>query len=201
LPAQFDAGRTCVAIGTELGSLNEATAFVENLILKNEAEPQPQRFTNSVHNALAAQVAIEFGLKGLNSTPTCQEVSFEAALWHAVQELRTGATTLALAGVADELNPYAVAAAKRWRLPAMTEGAVVFALTTEPLSAKPLAYMTSVRLGRDVEVPVEMEVVMSRGRSALGFKSALEKIQAGCRQVAVFTTASDGQKALCVLER
>jgi 3-oxoacyl-(acyl-carrier-protein) synthase len=198
LPAQFDAGRTCVAIGTELGSLNEATAFVENMILKSEAEPQPQRFTNSVHNALAAQVAIEFGLKGLNSTPTCQEVSFEAALWHAVQELRAGTATLALAGVADELNPYAVAAAKRWQLPAMSEGAVVFALATEPLPAKPLAYLTSVRLGRDVEVPVGMEVV---GGSALGFKLALEKIQAGCPQVAVFTTAANGQKALCVLER
>ncbi|MGA2139403.1 MAG: beta-ketoacyl-[acyl-carrier-protein] synthase family protein [Verrucomicrobiia bacterium] len=149
LPAQFDAGRTCVAIGTGLGSLNEATAFVENMILKDEVEPQPQQFTNSVHNALAAQVAIEFGLKGLNSTPTCHEISFEAALWHAAQELRAGTATLALAGAADELNRYAVAAHERWQLPGRTgEGAVVVALAATPTMEKPLGYLKSVWLGR-----------------------------------------------------
>jgi 3-oxoacyl-(acyl-carrier-protein) synthase len=171
LPAQFDPAHACVAIGTGLGSLNEAAAFVENLWRKDEREPLPQRFTNSVHNALAGQVAIELGARGLNSTPTCHEISFEAALWHALRELAAGTANLALAGAADELNPYAVAAGRRWGLPVPGEGAAVFALTTTdggPRSVvaagtstdamlrgsvqaprvPPMAYLHAVRLGR-----------------------------------------------------
>ena len=146
-PAGADPARTCVAIGTGLGSANEATLFVENMIRKEEREPLPQCFTNAVHNALAAQVAIEFGLKGLNSTPTCREVSFFAALWHAMKELQSGAASLALAGAADEINKYALAAGQRWRqLTTPGEGAAVFALA--PTAEKPLGYLHTVRLGR-----------------------------------------------------
>ena len=127
--------------------MNEATAFVENMLLKDEAEPLPQRFTNAVHNALTAQVAIELGAKGLNSTPSCHEVSFEVALWHATQELRAGTTTLALAGAADEVNPHAVAVGKRWSLPPLGEGAAVVALTATS-TMKPLGYLETIRLGR-----------------------------------------------------
>ena len=149
--ARFQPEQVCVAIGTGLGSLNEAAAFVENMWRKDEAEPLPQRFTNSVHNALAAQVAIELGLKGLNSTPTCHEVSFETALWHATRELCRGTSKLALAGAADELNRYAVAAGMRWRqriLPG--EGAAVFCLAVGPFDGKPLGRLHSIRLGRSL---------------------------------------------------
>ncbi|HVM60831.1 MAG TPA: beta-ketoacyl-[acyl-carrier-protein] synthase family protein [Verrucomicrobiae bacterium] len=200
LPSGVDPTRTCVAMGTALGALNEATAFVENLLTKNEAEPLPQRFTNSVHNALAAQVAIEFGLKKLNSTATCYEASFMAALWHATQELRAGTASAALVGAADESNAYATETEKRWGLPSMAEGAAVFCLATNPYPARPLAYLTSVRLGRDVEMPGGMDVVVSKGAPVVGFQTALDKIEAGCRRAAVFTVAADGQKALCVLE-
>lgn len=148
LPAQFDPALACVAIGTGLGSLNEAAAFVENLWRKDEREPLPQRFTNSVHNALAGQVAIELGVRGLNSTPTCHEISFETALWHALRELAAGTANLALAGAADELNPYAVAVGRRWGLPVPGEGAAVFALTGDAPSTPPLAYCDGVRTGR-----------------------------------------------------
>jgi hypothetical protein len=201
LPAGIDPVRTCVAIGTALGSANEATAFVENLIARNEAEPLPARFTNSVHNALAAQVAIECGFKGMNSTPTCHEISFEAALWHALQELRAGTASVAVAGVADERNPYATAVLERWKLPALTEGAAVFCLANEPLPAKPLAHLVSVRLGQDVELPADVEVLRNKDGAADAFKRGLEKIQGGCPRVATWTEAANGQKAICVLER
>ncbi|MEI6971944.1 MAG: beta-ketoacyl-[acyl-carrier-protein] synthase family protein, partial [bacterium] len=67
LLASFKAERACVAVGTGMGMLNEASSFVENMIANNEHAPQPLCFTNSVHNALASQVAMELGLKGMNT--------------------------------------------------------------------------------------------------------------------------------------
>lgn len=228
LPPGVGNGKICTAIGTELGSLNEAMAFVENLLTKNEAEPLPQRFTNSVHNAPAAQVAIEFGLKGLNSTPTCHGISFEAALWHATRELRNGSVSISLAGMVDEVNAYAIEAATRWKLPALDEGAAVFCLTTDQRSTSPLGHLVSVCLGRydgnaeteaqwlmkmlpsNVDVLVTNapdlarrftgEIIVSHAASAFGFKLALERIQSGSRCAAVYTVSPYGQKALCCVE-
>jgi 3-oxoacyl-(acyl-carrier-protein) synthase len=56
------AERVCVAMGTGLGCLGDASAFAENLVVQDEASPLPLRFTNSVHNALASQIALELGL-------------------------------------------------------------------------------------------------------------------------------------------
>ena len=114
LPAPAAPGRIAVAIGTGLGSLNDTAAFVENMILKEERAPRPAFFTNSVHNSLASQVAIEFNLAGLNSTAIQREISFEFALGQAANELALGHADLALAGAADELNQYALAAGMRW---------------------------------------------------------------------------------------
>jgi hypothetical protein len=159
---------------------------------------------------LAGQVAIEFGLKGMNSTPTCRELSFEAALWHAWRELQAGNADTALAGWADEINPYDVEFAKRWKQPPPTEGAVVFVLATNS-DSKPLARLERVLLGRfavEKELPADVEllvtnvaglrgnVVVSTGTSAERFHIALTS---GRRCVATYTVASYGQKALCVL--
>lgn len=152
LRARFAPDRICASIGTGLGSLNEATAFVENMLANGEREPLPLAFTNSVHNALAAQVGIEWQLRGLSSTPTAHEISFEAALWHATGELRSGGADLALVGAADELNRYAVAAGVRWgraqRWPVPGEGAAVFAIARPDPGIPPLAFLLGVRLGR-----------------------------------------------------
>ena len=51
--------RIAVAIGTGLGCMEDAGAFIENLIAKDEREPMPSRFPNSVHNSPAGQVAID----------------------------------------------------------------------------------------------------------------------------------------------
>jgi 3-oxoacyl-[acyl-carrier-protein] synthase II len=106
--------RTCVAMGTGLGASIATAAFVEPVIADESAAPSPQRFTNAVHNALASQVAIEFTARGLNSTVTHREISFEAALWHAQQEIEAGNADYALAGGADELTPYVLSAGLRW---------------------------------------------------------------------------------------
>ncbi len=169
LPARRAAPeRSCVAVGTGLGCLEDASAFVENLVTRDEGSPLPLRFTNSVHNALAAQVALEFGLKGLNSTAAQRETSFEVGLWHATHELESGRADLALVGAADELNRHALAVGARWgwwgaatpairpfgdtlrghQRPLPGEGATVFALAEAGSHWNALATVSAVRFGR-----------------------------------------------------
>jgi len=169
LPAE----RTCITVGTGLGCLNETALFVENMLLNEERGPLPTRFTNSVHNACASNLAIELGLKGLNSTATHQEISFEAALWQSAQEIGRGYADFALAGGADELNSYVLATGARrgwWdastsalrpfagnmpakQRPLPGEGAALFVLADARKSPKPLAHVTAIRLGRFAVLP------------------------------------------------
>lgn len=152
-PKQSEAPRRrAVAIGTGLGFLEDAAAFIENLISKDEREPMPARFPNSVHNAAAAQVAIDLGAHGLNSAPTAGEISFEAALWQGISQLAAGEADDALVGAVDELNKYPLSIGQRWGLwtgrTLPGEGAVVAGLTRAEKVATPLARVTAVRLGR-----------------------------------------------------
>lgn len=172
LPAQAAASttpeRVCVALGTGLGCLNDTAAFLEKLLRKDAQAPRPLFFTNSVHNSLAAQVAIELNLTGLNSTPVQRELSFETALWQGANELALGRADLALAGAADELNQYLLAAGMRWgwwleSTPAIRpfsnalsgrqralrgEGCAVFTLARSEQASRPLAWVSAIRIGR-----------------------------------------------------
>jgi 3-oxoacyl-(acyl-carrier-protein) synthase len=170
LPASLSPGRVCAAIGTGLGCLGETAAFVENMLANQERAPLAGRFANSVHNACASQLAIEFNLRGLNSTATQREISFEAALWHCAGELRQGRADMALAGAADEWSPCAQAVGERWgwwdenapvirpfgrelkgrRRPLPGEGAAVFALARAGQGSTPMARLRSVHFGRFV---------------------------------------------------
>jgi 3-oxoacyl-[acyl-carrier-protein] synthase II len=141
-----------VAIGTGMGCLDDAAAFLENLISKDEREPMPARFPNSVHNAAAAQIAIDLGAHALNSAPTIGEISFESALWQGMNQLATGEADCALVGAVDELNKYILGLGKRWKFwdeqTRPGEGAMVASLTRAENFTTRLARMTAVRLGR-----------------------------------------------------
>lgn len=101
------AGRdVSVYLGTGLGSITETAAFVENMILKNEMEPKPATFINSVHNSIASWIAIEFGFQGKNLTFTHDAISFDQALHRAMTDLARGDTKYAMVVGADELSPY-----------------------------------------------------------------------------------------------
>jgi 3-oxoacyl-[acyl-carrier-protein] synthase II len=149
-PAQ--SRRLAVAIGTGMGCLDDAAAFLENLISKDEREPMPARFPNSVHNAAAAQIAIDLGAHALNSAPTIGEISFESALWQGISQLQIGEADCALAGAVDELNKYVLGLGKRWKFwneqTRPGEGAMVASLTRAENAVTPLARVTTVRLGR-----------------------------------------------------
>jgi hypothetical protein len=144
--------RLAVAVGTGLGCLEDAGIFLENLISKDEREPMPARFPNSVHNAPAAQIAIDQDACALNSAPTMGEISFESALWQGMSQLKIGEADCALVGAVDELNKYPLAIGQRWKLwnekTIPGEGAMIASLARLENSAMPLARVTAVRLGR-----------------------------------------------------
>ena len=147
--------RVAVALGTGMGCLETAALFIENLISKDEREPMPAQFPNSVHNAPAAQIAIDQGAHGLNSAPTCGEISFESALWQGLTQLANDEADCVLTGAVDELNKYILGIGQRWgnwnEQMRPGEGAMVASLVRAenlPAPSAPLARVTAVRLGR-----------------------------------------------------
>lgn len=151
-PIGGSAPRLSVAIGTGFGCLDEGAVFIENLVAKDEAEPMPTRFPGSVHNAPSGQIAIDLNACGLNSAPTMGEISFESALWQAMNQIANNEADEALAGAVDELNKYALTIGKRWgfwneqTIPG--EAAVVANLASVATNKTSLARVTAIRLGR-----------------------------------------------------
>ena len=144
--------RVTVAIGTGLGCMEDAGAFIENLVTKDEREPMPSRFPNSVHNSPAGQVAIDQAARGMNSAPTTGEITFECALWQGICQLATDEADIALTGAVDELDKYLLSIGQRWKawddVIKPGEGAVVASLAPADRLAAPLARVTAVKLGR-----------------------------------------------------
>jgi len=144
--------RVAIAMGTGMGCLEDGAVFIENLISKDEREPMPARFPGSVHNAPAAQIAIDQQARGLNSAPTMGEISFECAVWQAMSQLWSGEVDCAIAGAVDELNKYVLSIGKRWGLwteqTRPGEGAVAANLVLPENTTEPLAKITAVHVGR-----------------------------------------------------
>jgi Beta-ketoacyl synthase, N-terminal domain len=151
-PSPVPTQRVAVALGTGFGSIDEGSILLENWIMKDEREPMPARFPGSVHNAPAAQIAIELNAHSLNSAPTAGDISFESALWQGMCQLAGGEADCALVGAVDELNKYPLGIGKRWgfwtekTIPG--EGAVVAQIVSEGKVASTLARVTALRLGR-----------------------------------------------------
>ena len=144
--------RVSVCIGTGLGCLEDAGTFIENLVVKDEREPMPSRFPNSVHNSPAGQVAIDQNARGMNSAPTAGEITFECALWLGIAQLAANEADCALAGAADEVDKYLLCIGQRWRawddkiMPG--EGAVVASLIPADKATAPGVRVTALKLGR-----------------------------------------------------
>jgi 3-oxoacyl-(acyl-carrier-protein) synthase len=210
--------KLCVAIGTGLGATAATAAFIEPLLGKEEDLPSPQKFTNAVHNALASQVAIEHSARGLNSTMTHREVSFENALWHAANELSTGSAECAIAGAADELTPYLLSAGKRWgwwpedtpevvplsdnlsgrqrALPG--EGATVFCISPETVARRPLAELVCTATGR---FPRAADGGVDAHREALWIEQELAKANLTLGEVDLLLSGANGYAPLDDLYR
>lgn len=93
-----------VLIGTALGCTTETEQFLVHLIEADEATPRPRAFSQSVHCAIAAQVAIECGARGEAQTFTHGEVSFGLAVLAAQALCQRDAAGLLLLGALDEAD-------------------------------------------------------------------------------------------------
>jgi 3-oxoacyl-(acyl-carrier-protein) synthase len=162
-----------------------------------------------VHNSLASQVAIELKLTGLNLTPVQREISFETALWHGARELALDRADLALAGAADELNQYPLAAGMRWgwwreamseirpftaelpagQRPLPGEGCAVFALGRDGGGAQPLARVSGIRIGRVARAAGGW---MDVSREAEWILETLERAGVRLSEVDLFLTGANG---------
>lgn len=159
--------RTAVAIGTGLGCLEDAGAFVMNLIQNEERTPMPARFIQSVHNAPAGRLAIDLHANGLNGTFTHRDISFELALWQAAHTLSTDQADSAITGAGDQHDPFVLSAGHAWgwwtgNTPAIQpfsncskpptrplpgEGAMIAALSRTMGTDLELARVTAIKLG------------------------------------------------------
>ncbi len=90
---------------TVYGSLGHTGSFMENMIRRNESEPQPANFIYSVHNAASTNVALACPARGYNLTVTHDHTSFEQALRIASRRLPQGQEDRLLLLGTDEWHP------------------------------------------------------------------------------------------------
>ncbi len=147
--------RIAVCLGTGMGMVSETRRFIENTLVKKEAEPIPSAFTNSVHNAPASAVSLMFGFKGLNSAVTAKEISFECALKQAWRDINSGASDAALVGSCDESDEYAqnfLASNAKFsdlKTPIVDMGCAYFvAREGASIASTPVAEILSLHIGR-----------------------------------------------------
>jgi 3-oxoacyl-[acyl-carrier-protein] synthase II len=97
--------RMGVAIGTGLGTLRETMDFMKGYVGGGIEGASPSLFPTSVMNAAAGQVAIELGLRGVNTTMNHRDASAIDALLVAADFLALGRADMILVGGVDELSP------------------------------------------------------------------------------------------------
>ena len=151
-------GRLGVIVATGHGATGNNYAFEYPFEGKEEICGSPTRFSNSVHNAVAAYISIVLKEMGPNHSITHEDISFPSALLTAVTWLGQGRVDAVLVGGVDELNH---AHAYAWHVsqqgagsapgnPPAGEGACFFVLKAPAAAIAPYALIRDVGLGRDV---------------------------------------------------
>lgn len=154
-----------VLIGSGLSSQNDTYAFLGNMIRQNEQDPMPSLFVNSVHNAMASQIALHYGFTGENHTFTHRSISFELALQQACRVLATGRARHALVCGVDEVCSYSLAVemefgwfrgdaadAARGSLPGEGAAALLLTASQEPAHGVRVAAVACRPVTRNAEV-------------------------------------------------
>ena len=99
--------RIGIALGTTWGSLRAMSDYTKDSLL--EARPylvNPAMFPNTVMNCAAGQVAIWFGLRGVNATIAGGQMAFLNGIEYARNILRRGYVDTLLIGGVEEFTPH-----------------------------------------------------------------------------------------------
>jgi 3-oxoacyl-[acyl-carrier-protein] synthase-1/3-oxoacyl-[acyl-carrier-protein] synthase II len=133
-----------IFFGTGWGPLSETYDFLTKLFESDMKFSSPTDFINSVHNAPAGQVAMEFKSTGANITATGGDYSFEQAIWIA-SLLASEDEDILLFGADEmhrELSPLFDPSAARDATPSDGGGAIMAKATTKPAgpTVTPLHY-------------------------------------------------------------
>jgi 3-oxoacyl-[acyl-carrier-protein] synthase II len=99
-----DGDGTALAVGTDLGTLEETWRFLERLREKGPAFANPADFPNLVPNAGAGYAGIFLGLRGPSQTFCQHETCGDEAVGWAADGIAAGWFDRALAGGAEELG-------------------------------------------------------------------------------------------------
>lgn len=101
-----------IVVGTAQGSIDSIVRFTyETLAYDRPDFVNPALFPNTVMNCAAGQAAIWYRLRGPNTTISCHEMSFLAALEYSHIQLRRGGAQMLLAGGVEEHSEVGEAAA------------------------------------------------------------------------------------------
>jgi len=163
--------RVGLVVATGYGATSTSFAFMDSMVENGDACASPIRFSNSVHNAAAANVAILFGIEGPCLTVSQFEMSVPVALGAAIGWLEEESVEAVLFGGVDELCPQLAYAYARYfgdhpgamvplELERQTaipgEGAAFFLLRRLDASTRPLAIIEDHWLGAASDRPDQM---------------------------------------------
>ncbi|PLX85234.1 MAG: beta-ketoacyl synthase [Desulfuromonas sp.] len=158
--------RTAVVVATGYGPTRTTFAFLDSVIDDGDACASPTHFSNSVHNAAAAHVAIQLQATGPSLTVSQFEMSVPSALLSAGAWLAEGRVDRVLFGAVDEYCEVLRYCRERFAaeggefgigpgaLPA-GEGAAFFLLSRAGEGGGRYGAIEEVRLGRIPDAPIE----------------------------------------------
>lgn len=99
-----DRGRMGVIVASGYGGTAATFAFLDSFINDGDLCASPTHFANSVHNAAAANIAMQLGITGPSLTVSQFDLSVQSALLTARQWLAEGRVDSVLVGGVDELS-------------------------------------------------------------------------------------------------
>ncbi|MGI8665937.1 MAG: beta-ketoacyl synthase N-terminal-like domain-containing protein [Jatrophihabitans sp.] len=107
LPGALSRDRVGVVLGTSLGSFKSTSDYSrETLVQDKPYQVNPMLFPNTVMNCSAAQLAIRFGLRGVNATVAGGGLALLAALRYASNAIDRGHAEVMLTGSVEEFSPH-----------------------------------------------------------------------------------------------
>lgn len=102
--APIDPSTAGVSLGTAFGPVQTSIDYLSEYFEKGPSLAPPQLFAESVANAPASHMAIEWKLRGFNVTVTQRESSALAAAMYAAAQILKGAASSALIGGVEEVS-------------------------------------------------------------------------------------------------